>query len=174
MPSARIAIGVDLTGDKELMRKLDKLSAKIGRRVLRKAVRAGGAPIVKAAKSRVPKDTGNLKKSIGQRFKWYNMSQTMVTVVGPRIRYKKEKTLLGKTVTSKDATGKKISLLAGQHGFLVEYGTKPRYTKNGAFRGIGPAQPFMRPAWDAGKRKSEKLAVAKLLDEVEKEARRGG
>jgi len=169
--SANIAVGFDLTGDRDLMRKLDKLEAKVGRNVLRKAMRAGSTPIVKDAKARAPVgDTGNLKKSIGRRFKWYNAQGTYVVVVGPRIKYARDK------VTKKllrDQRGRRISVLAGQHGFIVEHGTKPRYTKSGAFRGIGPPQPFMRPAWDANKKKAEQLAVTKLRDEVFKEARRG-
>jgi len=172
--SARIAISFDLTGDKALMRKLDKLSDKMGRRVLMKAMRAGSRPIVVAARARVPVETEGLKKSIGTRFKWYGGTGTYVAVVGPRIKYLKKKDASGKRRLVLNAKGGRISVLAGQHGYIVEYGTKPRYTKNGAFRGIGPAQPYMRPAWDTQKRVAEKLAVAKLRDELEKEARRGG
>jgi HK97 gp10 family phage protein len=164
-----IPVSIDLLGDKELMRKLDKLSSKIGRSVLRKAVRAGTPDVLKDARSRVPKDTGNLKKSMGRKFKWYNRTGTYVVVVGPR--HRAEKTTVQRGSFTKTKTAKAIK---GFHGHLVEYGTKPRYTKNGVFRGIGPAQPFMRPAWDANRKKAEQLAVAKLLAEVEKEAKRGG
>jgi HK97 gp10 family phage protein len=163
------AISIDLLGDKELMRKLDKLSSKMGRSVLRKAIRAGTTPVLKDARSRVPVNTGNLKKSMGRKFKWYNRTGTYVVVVGPRQRG--EKTTLKSGTLTQTKTAKAIK---GFHGHLVEFSTKPRYTKSGAFRGIGPAQPFMRPAWDAGRKRAEKLAVAELLAEVEKEAGRGG
>jgi hypothetical protein len=34
---------------------------------------------------------------------------------------------------------------------LIEFGTGPRYTKNGAFRGSVAPQPMLQPAWDANK-----------------------
>jgi|GEM_PF-1758428 len=37
----------------------------------------------------------------------------------------------------------------GAHRHLVEYGTKPRRTKGGAYRGVMPAKPFMAPAENA-------------------------
>jgi len=171
--SANITIKLDLTGERELMRKLDRLSDKAGRRVLRKAMRAGARPIVKHAKQIVPVESGGLKQSIGTRFRWYGRTGTDVAVIGPRIKYKKER-VGGKLKTVRDEKGHRITVLAGQHGYLIEYGTGPRYTKKGVFRGIGPAMPFMRPAWDAEKGASERAAVRKLREEVEKEARRGG
>lgn len=173
--SASIVLDFDLTGDKALMRKLDKLTDKIGRRVLRKTMRAAAKPIVKQAKMNVPiGKTRNLKRSIGTRFRWYGGTGTQVAVIGPRIKYKREKGASGTRRLVRDSRGRRISVLAGQHGYIVEFGTGPRYTKKGAFRGIGPAQPFMRPAWDAKKKKAESAGVKKLREEVEKEARRGG
>ncbi len=67
--AGRDVIEFDLLGDRELMRKLDKLSDKVGRRVLRKAMRAASTPVVKAVRQRVPVDEGTLKKAIGRKFK---------------------------------------------------------------------------------------------------------
>jgi HK97 gp10 family phage protein len=39
----------------------------------------------------------------------------------------------------------------GFAGHLVEYGTRRRYTKSGANRGIMPAKPFALPAFEATK-----------------------
>lgn len=36
----------------------------------------------------------------------------------------------------------------GFAGHLIEFGTKPRYTKNRAYRGKGPADPFIEEAFD--------------------------
>lgn len=36
----------------------------------------------------------------------------------------------------------------GFAGHLVEYGTKKRRTRRGANRGVMPAKPFVRPAWE--------------------------
>jgi len=52
-------------GMNELLKNLKTLPDKVQKRILVGAVRAGAKPIVKEARSLVPKDTGNLKKSIG-------------------------------------------------------------------------------------------------------------
>lgn len=36
-------------------------------------------------------------------------------------------------------------------GVLTEFGTGPRYNKKGKFVGAAPAQPWLRPAWEADK-----------------------
>lgn len=47
-------------------------------------------------------------------------------------------------------------------GVLIEFGSGPRYTKKThAYRGMMPAHPFMRPAWDQSK--------TKMLDDLSKE-----
>jgi len=134
-------------------------------------MRAAAAPIVREAKQRVPVDTGKLKRSIGRRFKFYRGTGTDVVVIGPRQRRGDEKVRSTGLLSTKTTI---IKAIEGYHGHLVEYGTVARYTKSGAFRGIGPAQPFMRPAWDLRKREAEYLGVKKLREEVDKEARRGG
>jgi Bacteriophage protein of unknown function (DUF646). len=51
---------------------------------------------------------------------------------------------------------------AGNHAHLVDRGTAPRYTKNGSYRGIMPANHFWTDAFE-----SEKIpATEKLLDAV--------
>jgi len=167
-------MALDLTGDRALMRNLDRLSKKVGKAVLRKAMREGAEPIIARAKELVPVKSKRLKRSIGKRFKWYGGTGTDVAVIGPRISYKTERNALGKRVLVRDAEGHRISVHAGQHGYILEYGTGPRYTKEGVYRGIGPPRPYMRPAWSSEKNKAEALAVARLRKEVDKEARRGG
>jgi HK97 gp10 family phage protein len=51
--------------NKALLKALHQFPINIQKNVLRGAVRAGAKPIVDEARALVPKDTGNLKKSIG-------------------------------------------------------------------------------------------------------------
>ncbi|HSH40541.1 MAG TPA: hypothetical protein VK973_00240, partial [Arenicellales bacterium] len=47
----------------------------------------------------------------------------------------------------------------------------PRRTKSGKSTGVMPAQPFMRPAWDAGKRQALSKFERLLWKEIDKSAR---
>lgn len=57
-------------------------------------------------------------------------------------------------------------------GVLTEFGTGPRYTKKGAFRGAAPAQPFLRPAWEQHKRQILDDFSRELWIDIEKTAKR--
>lgn len=57
-------------------------------------------------------------------------------------------------------------------GVLTEFGTGPRYTKKGAFRGAAPAQPFLRPAWEQHKHQILKDLGPELWKEINKSAKR--
>lgn len=41
-----------------------------------------------------------------------------------------------------------VGFASGSKGFFFEHGTEPRYTKSGAYRGIGPTRPILEPASD--------------------------
>lgn len=56
-----------LTGDKELIRKLEQLEKKDLRKATIKGCRAGNKIVASEAKTTVPQDTGRLKKSIKVR-----------------------------------------------------------------------------------------------------------
>jgi HK97 gp10 family phage protein len=101
---------------------LRELAKVVDVQTLKKAVKAGVEPIKHEVKLRAPRDaTGNLAKSIGS------------TVESPD----------GREVVGKVGAFKP----AGAHIHLVEFGTGPRFTEQGAYRGAMPAHPFMRPAW---------------------------
>jgi HK97 gp10 family phage protein len=51
---------------------------------------------------------------------------------------------------------------------LVEFGTGPRRHKSGKFVGVMPAQPFMRPAWDANREKVLETFAGFIAAEIEK------
>lgn len=135
--------GIALSGDKQLKRKLQRLHQAAETKLARHALLQAGRPMVKAIKQNIGtmrmsrkreaeftarglpgSFTGNLRRSIGQAVRQYKRTGVVLLVIGPRWPM-------------------------GAHGHLVEYGTQPRFTKAGAFRGKMPAMPFMRSAWDA-------------------------
>jgi hypothetical protein len=59
------------------------------------------------------------------------------------------------------------------HAHLIEFGTGPRYTRAGAFRGSVAPQPMLQPAWDMHKGQLLEGLGARLWDEIKKtQARR--
>lgn len=58
---------VEILGMDEILKKLKILPERVQKNVLVGAVRASAKPMIKEAKSLVPKDSGTLKKSIGIR-----------------------------------------------------------------------------------------------------------
>lgn len=72
----------DLTGEKELLAKLDKLETKSGKRVLGKAVRAGVAPIRKEVRRNMPVDEGEAKRNTATKLKFYRNRGTQIGLVG--------------------------------------------------------------------------------------------
>lgn len=55
---------------------------------------------------------------------------------------------------------------SAQHAHLVEFGSGPRYHESGKFVGQMPAQPFMRPAFDATKGVVVRLFGPKLWEHI--------
>lgn len=148
-------VGIDLTGDKKLMRAFEALGERGQQRASKKAVRAGSVPMVRAMRQRVPVgETKRLRKSIGKKEKVYQ--GTFLIVCGPRIKMGKH---------------------SGSHGHLIEFGTEPRYTESGAYRGVGPAMHPIEQAYDATKDDALSRVMLRLWREIEIEAekaRRGG
>lgn len=54
------------------------------------------------------------------------------------------------------------------HAHLIEFGTGPRYTKAGAFRGSVSPQPMLQPSWDAHKGQMLDGLGETLWHEIEK------
>ena len=79
-----MAVEFRVVGIDRAVKQLKELDYKTRKKVMRKAVRAGIAPIVKAAKRNAPQTTGLLKRSITTKVKTYAVSGTVVGVVGQR------------------------------------------------------------------------------------------
>jgi len=115
------------------------LEERSGKRVLREGTKAARKIFVASIKAATPVGpTGNLKRAIGSRYKYYRRSTTDTAVIGPRIEGKWK----------------------GYHGHLIEQGTKDRIVKDwlglkkkglrrrGIWMNVGrmKAKPFMKPA----------------------------
>ncbi len=75
--------GVVMHGLPELNRKLRGMGEKLGKRVMRNALKAGAQVVVREMKKRVPKKTGGLKKSIGKRA-LRRRGGNFAIIIGPR------------------------------------------------------------------------------------------
>ena len=120
---ARDALSFDLLGSKELDNALKKLPSAMSKSVLRAALKKAGQPVVNDAKSKAPRDRGDLAESIEIR-----------PILSRRQRRRRAKK--GDIEMFIGATFPR-----GAHAHLVEFGTSSM-----------PARPFLRPAWDSHKR----------------------
>lgn len=112
-----------IEGIDKLLKKLNEANLKITDEEVKKIVRSESTDIINSAKSKAP--STDIKNSIGfiekneQKF-------TKTVLIGPRY----------------------YGSFRGQLAHTFEFGTAPRYTKDGIYRGFITARPFMRPALD--------------------------
>lgn len=71
-----------------LLKALAGVDAKLRRKATRKAVGEAGKIILRAAKGKVRKKSGLLKKSLGRKVKVYRGTGTAVAIVGPRTGFR--------------------------------------------------------------------------------------
>jgi HK97 gp10 family phage protein len=125
---------VSVDGMDNLLKELNKLEAKVGKKQIKRIVRKAGGVIAKKAKKKVPVDTGNLKKSIKVKA-MAQSSDDAYALVGP--------TRKGKH--------------SGRHAHLVEFGTRD---KNGNQK--NKPQPFLKPAVDESADEVQKVMADEL------------
>ena len=162
--TAGLKMNVQVDGLTELVRQLEDLGRKRGKIVVRKMVNKASTIYVKDARRRAPRGkTGNLRSGLVKRIKSYNGGAFILAVMGNKVGHG-----------------------GAQHAHLVEAGTKQRFwtgrrarkrgqisATKGKSTGIMPANPFMRPAFDAtrGQMMSKMVEVGRV--ELAKEAARG-
>lgn len=68
------------------------------------------------------------------------------------------------------AQGRKVMFVGSTapHAHLVEFGTGPRYHKNGKYVGVMTPDPFLRPAWDANKDEVLATLAQAIREEITK------
>lgn len=146
----------DFEGLADKFRQLPKslASAAIGA-----GVKRAMKPAEAALKRMVPVGpTGNLRRGVATKAKRYAKTGAAVAIVGFRKPNSKGPPKEGTKRRNKaqDKT---------QHQFLVEYGSKQRFTKYGASRGSMPARAPVQMAWRAAESQ-----VAALLTQEMKQA----
>jgi len=148
VPSEAVGWGIVLTGDKELIRKMQRLAEKTQKRIVQKAMKKGAARVRKAAKRRVPVETGLLKKSLGSKVARRKRDKVVVGIIGPRTGFKKQ---------MPDGSYRNPV----RYAHLVELGTKR-----------AGAKPFLRPAFEQERDGAVADIRKKLWEELRKEARK--
>ncbi len=162
-----------LTGFKELDRKLRKLPEKVHKKVMRQSVRAASKPMVKTARAKVPRRTGQLRKSLGVKVKRYG--GTFVAILGPRSGF------------SGEHEGRSVDPVKYAH--LVELGVAPHAivprTVGGLLYVDGVWLPrvehpgleptgFFQKAFDTQKGAALAAMKKKLRDGITREAKKKG
>jgi HK97 gp10 family phage protein len=114
----------NLTGMADVINALQAMGKNIKTPKLQKVIRNSSERIITTAKSLAPVNTGDLRDSIG-------------------------------FITSKDSTNLDKALIGLRReyynaylGVMFEYGTAPRFQKNGRYTAHIAPTPFMRPALD--------------------------
>ena len=148
---------VRIEGLRELEKALAELPKATGKNVLRRTLRKAAEPMVAAAQSKAPVDSGGLRDSI-----------QIAT------RLSRRQARLHRKMFKDDRAS--VEIFAGvsalPHAHLLEFGTGPRYHKSGKYVGQVAPHPFMRPAWDAHKRPMLDAISKELGEEIMKAAQR--
>ena len=139
-------------GHRQIIANLSTLENRVRKKILRKVVRKAQKPMIADARQRCPKKTGQLRKSLGTIVKTYGPN--VIAVGGPRGGFRIE------------IDGKPIDPVHYAH--LVEGG----HRASGFSSVTVPPHPFLGPAFEANKDKSQRMAMEEISNEIEKEAAR--
>jgi len=146
------AVKVELRGLQGVRRRLEAISVRLRKDILKKATAAGAQILAKEVKAKAPSQTGLLRKSIGYKVRIYRGGEKIVAVVGPRTGFKAlvvhaggevalQKTKKGARLTW-DVPGSTLSWRnPTQYAHLVELGHGGPHP--------APAHPFMRQSIDS-------------------------
>lgn len=137
-------------GLQQLGEAMRELGADMAGKIARAATNAAAQTVKKAAQNRAPVATGNLKRNIIvkrlRKSETKLSSEHIVTVRKGRLTTKQ----------------KQAGLQDAYYASFVEYGTVH-----------APAQPFLRPGFEAAKKSALDAAVARMKQRIDK-AQRGG
>lgn len=167
---------VQIEGLKELHDRLNALAKKESRKIARRGIAKMAQVIQKEMKARAPVKTGYLRKSIGYKIR-QRMGQFYATV-GPQ-----------RTVTAETRGTKQKKYTWAYYAQFVEFGAaahmipnqkrrkKPtlvigkRFVSSVDHPGVSP-RPFLRPAFDATKRRAVDESGKLMWQLIEKAAKR--
>jgi len=147
-------LDVNLTGGKNLDKLLDALPVQLERRIVGGALNASAKPIIKSAKGKIHKFTGNLAKSLG----------SVNVKTGEGAKASEVKVRIG---------ARRGGKFKGFHAHLLEFGTKERIVKKTGKRvGRGPKKPFLGPALREQANKQRKILTREIALRTHKEAKK--
>lgn len=150
---------MDLHGAKALEAALRQLPKRIGKGAIRRALKKAVQPIADDAQSRAP---------VGRDREGGEHLRDKIAVGTKLSKRQRRSRARGSDPNRVDVY---VGAQPARHAHLVEFGSGPRRTKSGKSTGVMPAQPFMRPAWDSGKRRALRQFEKLLWREIEKSAR---
>ncbi|WP_406735889.1 HK97-gp10 family putative phage morphogenesis protein [Thioclava sp. GXIMD4215] len=154
-----------IDGLSESDRALDNLGKSMSKPVMRRSMRKAAEPMRAKAAELAPKKSGGLSRSV----------KIGSTLNGSQRKLRRKMTLEERTAIELFLGPSYVKGDGGNHGHLVEFGTKP-HMNAGEFAGTmhpGTApQPFMRPAFDAEAEQTVERLKPILWQEIEKAAKR--
>jgi len=166
---------VKIAGLKEIQDKLKTLEPKIAKKVVHQALKKAAEPILHAARSKAPVDTGLLVSSLKTKASTSNRKGTMtVRVQTSKGDYKGEDFYAsfiefghhrGKRKTRKslglpEKTPKELNPAVKAFVNAINKNARPWV----------PPQPFMRPAYDENKEQALQILTREIIAGVEREA----
>ncbi len=146
-----------IDGLRELEAALSDLGKSLGKGAMRRAANKALAPVVATAKSNVEAST--------------NGSGALADSIRVATRLSKRQARQARRET-RSYLETHAGAGALPHAHLLEFGTGERFHKNGKSVGSMPAEPFMRPAWDAHKSSMPEVVGKELWAEIERTAAR--
>ncbi len=139
-------VSVKVEGVEEAIAKMASLEAKIKRRVVTKAIRAGGNVIVKAARQQAPSRSGSMRKAIRQSIKFDRRSGT----VKGSVKIDRKKSYNTKWGTA----------IPGKYAHLIIAGTKAHEIKRAAARGLKIGDRYYGSVFHPGARDNDFMGRA--------------
>ena len=136
-------IKLSLSGADELHRTLQEMAKKLGKEKTTAILAEAAKIVTRAVRIFAPKGpTGNLRRAAYDKGLPVKAWYPAVAIAAMR--------------------GRKAP-----HAHLVEYGTRPRYTKLGKSTGIMPSTPYFSGAWGAVKGQVESHIESRLSEELD-------
>lgn len=168
MPSRNNSfLALDIVGALELAQALRDLGTdRLIRATLKRALLKAAEPVAADARRRAPRGTSKDGHP--------HMADKIAvsTTLSRRQRSGDQRGWNARGETSDNTARVYIGAAPRGPAVLAEFGTGPRHTKKGKGTGQMPAQPFMRPAWDAGGQKVLEEFIPMLWAEIERSAAR--